>query len=71
MIHSLSYLRTIFTTLVVTYIYKHINLIISTYVVVESIYLQEIAMETALRQRQHVLVDGSLSNGEWFSSVGT
>lgn len=35
----------------------------------ESIYLQEIAMETALRQRQHVLVDGSLSNGEWFSGV--
>ena len=26
-------------------------------------------METALRQRQHVLVDGSLSNGEWFSTV--
>jgi hypothetical protein len=36
---------------------------------IESIYLQEIAMETALRQRQHVLVDGSLSNGEWFSTV--
>mmetsp|Transcript_2746 Transcript_2746/g.4127 ORF Transcript_2746/g.4127 Transcript_2746/m.4127 type:complete len:779 (+) Transcript_2746:248-2584(+) len=32
----------------------------------ESAYLQEIAQETAMRQRQHVWVDGSLSDSEWF-----
>lgn len=35
----------------------------------ESAYLQEIAQEVALRQRQHVWVDGSLSDGEWFAKV--
>jgi hypothetical protein len=32
----------------------------------ESGFLQEIAMEVSMRERQHVWVDGSLSDGEWF-----
>lgn len=31
--------------------------------------MQEVAQEVAMRQRQHVWVDGSLSDGAWFSSV--
>jgi hypothetical protein len=36
---------------------------------VESGYLQEIAMEAAMSERQHVWVDGSLSDGNWYSKV--
>jgi hypothetical protein len=36
---------------------------------VESGYLQEIAMEAAMSERQHVWVDGSLSDGDWYSKV--
>lgn len=35
----------------------------------ESAYMQEIAQEVAMRHRQHVWVDGSLSDGAWFSKV--
>jgi hypothetical protein len=35
----------------------------------ESAFLQEIAMEAAMSERQNVWIDGSLSNGEWFSMV--
>ncbi len=35
----------------------------------ESAYLQEIASEVAMRDRQHVWVDGSLSDGQWYSQV--
>jgi ribose 1,5-bisphosphokinase PhnN len=35
----------------------------------ESSFMQEIAQEVAMRQRQNVWVDGSLSDGEWFSTV--
>jgi hypothetical protein len=31
--------------------------------------MQEIAQEVAMRHRQNVWVDGSLSSGQWFSSV--
>ncbi|CAE7706595.1 Swap70, partial [Symbiodinium microadriaticum] len=33
----------------------------------ESAFLQEIAMEAAMSERQNVWIDGSLSNGPWFS----
>ena len=33
----------------------------------ESGYLLEIAQESALRQRKHIWVDGSLRDGEWYS----
>ena len=35
----------------------------------ESAFLQEIAMEAAMSERQNVWIDGSLSNGPWFSMV--
>ena len=35
----------------------------------ESCYLQEIAQEVAMRQGQHVWVDGSLSDAAWFSKI--
>uniref|UniRef100_A0A0G4GWW6 EF-hand domain-containing protein n=1 Tax=Chromera velia CCMP2878 TaxID=1169474 RepID=A0A0G4GWW6_9ALVE len=35
----------------------------------ESGMLQEIAQEVAMRSRQHVWVDGSLSDGQWFTHV--
>ena len=35
----------------------------------ESAYLQEIASEVAMRDRQHVWVDGSLSDGPWYSQA--
>ncbi len=35
----------------------------------ESGFLQEILTETAMLDRQHVLVDGSLSDGAWYSIV--
>jgi hypothetical protein len=36
---------------------------------IESSFIQEIAQEVAMRQRQNVWVDGSLSDGAWFSGV--
>lgn len=35
----------------------------------ESGYLQEIAQEVGMRERQHIWVDGSLSDGPWFQKV--
>lgn len=35
----------------------------------ESGYIQEIAQEVSMRERQHVWVDGSLSDGEWFKTI--
>lgn len=35
----------------------------------ESGYLQEIAQEVSMRERQHIWVDGSLSDGEWFKKI--
>lgn len=35
----------------------------------ESGYLQEIAQEVAMRERQHIWVDGSLSDGDWFQNI--
>ena len=35
----------------------------------ESAFLQEVAMEAAMSERQNIWIDGSLSNGSWFSMV--
>ena len=35
----------------------------------ESCYMQEIALEESLKRQQHIWVDGSLSNAEWFVNV--
>ena len=35
----------------------------------ESGFMQEIAQEAALRTRQHIWVDGSLRDGDWFAGV--
>ncbi|CAJ1329655.1 unnamed protein product, partial [Effrenium voratum] len=35
----------------------------------ESCYMQEIALEESLRRLQHIWVDGSLRNAEWFVKV--
>lgn len=35
----------------------------------ESCYMQEIALEESLKRQQHIWVDGSLSNAEWFVKV--
>ncbi|CAK9048564.1 unnamed protein product [Durusdinium trenchii] len=35
----------------------------------ESCYMQEIALEESLKRQQHIWVDGSLRNAEWFVNV--